>query len=225
MIPGGECYQCGRTYDPTVRFFACPACVDLPPGSLVCEACYAAGATTCRVCQAVLGPELLSHQFNLSEHPVRDTFRAVARGLSRMLHLGAASAPAFTKSSFDTPELTWNGLEPEWLAAPCVFGGAVGPRRIPAYPHLLCDYFAASHPDAKSFLLRKLTDPNPYLAAYAFKCLIRLRGWKRAEIPATVTARPEKISVQQEGSEPMEMTLGEFILGYFGEIEEEEDEV
>src|SRR5262249_46507904 len=105
-----------------------------------------------------------------------------------------------------------------------VRGSAVGPMMIPAYEHLLCDHFAVSHPDAKTFLLKKLFNPNPYLAAYAFKCLIRLPDFERTDLPEAVLSRKECISVHQMGWGAREMPLGEFFLGYFGEGDEDGDE-
>jgi len=132
------------------------------------------------------------------------------------------SEPQFTKSIYEKPELTWYGLEPEWASAGCVLGGAVGPRMIPAYEHLLCDHFAVSHPESKAFLLGKLSDANPYLAAYAFKCLIRLPNFERNDLPESVLSRQERVSVRQGGCRAHEMKLRDFFLGYFGECSEEE---
>ena len=118
----------------------------------------------------------------------------------------------------NTMEETWSSFAEVWGKVSVVLG-FVGPAWRKAEPHLLCEEFAARHPDARVFLVQKLSDPNPYLAAYAFKCLIRVCNVQPADIPADVLSRQEEIEVQQLGCLAHRETLCDYFHGYF-ELEE-----
>lgn len=116
-----------------------------------------------------------------------------------------------------TAEDAWTNYEPQWLSSGWVLGGAVGPYFAVSKEHKLCERFAKSHPDSAEFLLKKLRDPNPILAAYAFKCLIRVIDVTASDIPADVADRADEITVQQTGCIAETKQLGQFISEYFEE--------
>ena len=113
--------------------------------------------------------------------------------------------------------LRWYAYSHVWEAAQRISGSAVGPLMISSYEHLLCEDFARCHPDSATFLLEKLADPDPYLAGYAFKCLIRVKPDLRLEdMPAAALARTEEVAVLPAGCVVQRMKLGDFLGGYFG---------
>src|SRR4051812_40417871 len=92
-------------------------------------------------------------------------------------------------------EIRWHAYSYVWEAAQVITGSATGPLMIPSYEHLLCEDFARCHPDSADFLLEKLSDPHPYLAAYAFKCLLRVKQSLQVEdLPSAVLERQEEVS-------------------------------
>jgi len=112
-------------------------------------------------------------------------------------------------------EYDWERFAETWATSGCVRSGQVDPTMRPSQEHLLCDEFVELHPDAADFLLTKLCDPDPYLAAYAFKCLIRLRDLEMKDIPQTILYRADPIRTQW-GCVIRSNTLGSFIRGYWG---------
>jgi hypothetical protein len=85
----------------------------------------------------------------------------------------------------------------------------------PSEEHLLCEEFVGLHPEAADFLFAKLRDPDPYLAAYAFKCLIRVRDLEMEDIPHDILHRTDRIYTLW-GCVRRTNTLGSFIRGYWG---------
>ncbi len=125
--------------------------------------------------------------------------------------------------SSSTPEETWDHNVPLWLASGCVLGGAICPNFGVSKEHKLCERFANKHPDATNFLLGKLSDPNPILAAYAFKCLIRVADLDYANLPTDVANRTETIDVQQAGCIRETKTLRQFLRNYY-DIDDPDDD-
>ena len=114
-----------------------------------------------------------------------------------------------------SPEYDWERFGETWRTANCVCSGAVGPVMEPSEEHLLCKEFAELHPEAGDFLFSKLRDPDPYLAAYAFKCLVRVRELEMEDIPHDILYRTDPIYTLW-GCVRRPDTLGSFIRGYWG---------
>ena len=112
-------------------------------------------------------------------------------------------------------EEKWNANVAQWLSSGHVLGGNVGPNFSTTKEHKLCVRFAASYPDAAEFLRNKLRDPNPILAAYAFKCLIRVVDLNYEDIPADVSERSDVIEVQQNGCIGETKSFRQFVRDYF----------
>lgn len=112
-------------------------------------------------------------------------------------------------------EYDWERFAEIWCAANCVRSGQTGPTLTPSEEHLLCVEFAELHPDAADFLFEKLRDPNPYLAAYAFKCLLRVRDLEMEDIPADILYRTDPIHTLW-GCVVRKNTLGNFIRAFWG---------
>jgi len=112
-------------------------------------------------------------------------------------------------------ESDWERFADTWRGALCVRSGEVGPVMEPSQEHLLCEEFAELHPNAADFLFAKLRDPNPYLAAYAFKCLIRVRDLEVEDIPQDILHRADPIQTLW-GCVARTTTLGSFIRRYWG---------
>src|SRR4051794_39473041 len=53
-----------------------------------------------------------------------------------------------------------------------------------AFQHDLAVAMAPKHRRHRGFFLGKVADPDPLLAAYAFKCLIRVGSLRREDLPA-----------------------------------------
>ena len=125
--------------------------------------------------------------------------------------------------SKSTPAETWNKNVPQWLASGCVLGGMAGPNFCVSKEHKLCERFARRHPDATDFLIGKLSDPNPILAAYAFKCLIRITDLGYNELPTDAANRTETVDVQQAGCIRETKTLRQFIRNYY-DVDDPDDD-
>ncbi len=85
-----------------------------------------------------------------------------------------------------------------------------------SFEHDLAAALALRHPGEAAFFANKLTDPDPLLAAYAFKCLIRLAKPRREDLPVGLLQRSEKIQVQRAdliAAEP----LGSYLDAWFRE--------
>lgn len=119
---------------------------------------------------------------------------------------------------------TWAEFAETWRKAGCILGAAVGPVMAPTREHLLCEDFVRRHPDSALFLLERLRDPDPYLAGYAFKCLIRVRELERDDVPQDVLGRSERVAVLQTGCVVSQQTLGEFFNAYWPEEDLKETE-
>jgi hypothetical protein len=87
----------------------------------------------------------------------------------------------------------------------------------PAFPHDLAVALARQHRQ-KELFLSKLSDPDPLLAAYALKCLIRACELRCEDLPPELFQRPEPIQVLHADMADQER-LGAFFEGYFKEQE------
>ena len=122
-----------------------------------------------------------------------------------------------------TPDETWNKNVPQWLASCRVLGARVGPNFEVSKEHKLCERFARKHSSATEFLIGKLSAPNPILAAYAFKCLIRLADLEYNDLPTDAANRTETIEVFQTGCIGETKTLRQFIRNYY-DIDDPDDD-
>lgn len=81
----------------------------------------------------------------------------------------------------------------------------------------MCLDFAECYPDSKTFLIEKLMDPDPRIAAYAFKILIRF-DVDFEEIPPDVFRRGEEIGIHIHSRIDLK-TLGAFVSDFFGVLD------
>jgi hypothetical protein len=128
------------------------------------------------------------------------------------------SPPPFTGDLNDD----WKNLSAFWRQSERVLGSEVGPKWEMPKEHLACVLFAQAYPDSKKFLLERLFDPHPIVAAYAFKCLMRVTDLRPSDIPLSVRSRSDRIE-NVFHSHIQRMTLGEFISGYFEEYSSREE--
>ncbi|RBP47476.1 hypothetical protein DES53_101273 [Roseimicrobium gellanilyticum] len=113
-------------------------------------------------------------------------------------------------------EYDWERFAEAWRNSGCVNSGQVGPKMEPSHEHLLCVEFTELHPYAADFLFSKLSDTDPYLAAYAFKCLTRVSDdLQMDDIPQSILQRSDSIQTLW-GCVVRTTTLGSFIRGYWG---------
>lgn len=108
----------------------------------------------------------------------------------------------------------WKALCDLWVQSPHVLQAEVGPRWEMPPQHKACIEFADYYPDSKKFLIAQLQDPDPRIAAYAFKCLARVTDIKRSDIPSNVFNCDKKVTTLNH-SFIDETTIGEFIGRYF----------
>lgn len=86
------------------------------------------------------------------------------------------------------------------------------------FGHLLAVALAERQREQQTFFLSKVADPDPLLAAYAFKCLIRTIKPERKQLPAGSLQRTEVIPVLWADLVD-EKPLGEYLEGWFREQE------
>ena len=122
-----------------------------------------------------------------------------------------------------TRKSAWRRCVRKWDGAKRVFAGMVGPHLALPFEHTLAAWFRTFHRNSKSFLTVKLQDPNPVLAAYAFKCLVRFPDLTIDDIPPNVLSRQEEIETQF-ACIVSTISLGRYIFEYFGVPDEEETE-
>src|SRR3954468_10672711 len=116
-------------------------------------------------------------------------------------------------------EKDWAWLRELWLSKPTLMQAEVGPKWEMPGQHRACIDFARRYPEAKEFLLGKLSDPLPLIAAYAFKCLVRITDLKSSDLPETVRTRKESITVRWH-SHQHPQALAEYFSGYFESYED-----
>lgn len=87
-----------------------------------------------------------------------------------------------------------------------------------AFGHELAVALARQHPSQQAFFLGQVAHPDPLLAAYAFKCLIRAGKPRREELPAGALQRLDPIRVLWADL-VNEQPLGEYLEGWFREQE------
>jgi hypothetical protein len=108
----------------------------------------------------------------------------------------------------------WEGLCRLWRERDEIMSGAVGLLwRMPPQ-HKVCIEFAEAYPDSKEFLISKLSDTDPRIAAYAFKTLIRIPNCdlKSSDLPPDVFNRKERIRVSAHC-----LTHGQRLREFFSE--------
>jgi hypothetical protein len=88
----------------------------------------------------------------------------------------------------------------------------------PAFGHQLAVALARQHRRKRAFFLGKVADPDPLLAAYAFKSLIRAGKPRREELPAGALQRPDPIRILWADL-VIEQPLGEYLEAWFREQE------
>jgi hypothetical protein len=124
---------------------------------------------------------------------------------------------------FKTRPLVRGRVEDAWKRCSVVWreGGLVCQRAAhhrAAFGHELAVALARQHRSQQAFFLSKLSDPDPLLAAYAFKCLIRVGKPRREELPRGVLDRAEPIKVLWADLVDQQ-SLGSYFEGWFREQE------
>ena len=110
----------------------------------------------------------------------------------------------------------WASLCALWTREDRVLGSEVGPRWETPSEHAACVEFAKRYPGSRDFLLARLDDPDPRLAAYAFKCLVRVTDLKPSDLPRATRERRDRITFLQHSTSSAQ-TLSEFFGGYFAQ--------
>ena len=116
----------------------------------------------------------------------------------------------------------WAALVDIWKKFNHVLQSEVGPTWETPEQHLVCINFAKSYPESKQFLIEKLSAPDPNIAAYAFKCLIRVADITKEEIPGGILNRQEPISLQYHSFVKIK-ELGQFMTDYFSAYSSQEE--
>jgi hypothetical protein len=112
-------------------------------------------------------------------------------------------------------EQAWERCAALWAGCGMALGGEIGPALETPLEHSLAEHFARCHPDARAFLVERLHDPDPDLAAYAFKCLIRFEPLSLGDIPKTVLDRDEVIRAMRGGCFVDVLPVGRYMQEYF----------
>lgn len=124
-----------------------------------------------------------------------------------------------------TTDSAWQRCAVVWARAERAFGAKIGPNFDTPFEHSLTEYFVRYHRRSRGYLIEQLQNPNPYLAAYAFKCLIRYGPISMDEISADVLARKDDIDVTFFGCISETMTLSNYIRNYFERDHETQDAI
>ena len=111
-------------------------------------------------------------------------------------------------------EQDWLRLCELWTKPEIVLGSEVGPTWEMPPQHEACILFAERYPDSKEFLLKRLSEPDAVLAAYAFKCLIRVADIQPADIPEIVISRQDSLTTLFHSRQETK-TLAGFMSEYF----------
>jgi hypothetical protein len=108
----------------------------------------------------------------------------------------------------------WLALEQVWIADCCVREDLTGPGLRHSNHFLLISEFAKSYSQNQQLLLEKLDDPNPYIAAHAFKILTLVNpSFGYANLTSSQCGRTEKIRVNTPLTGPMQR-LCDFLVQY-----------
>lgn len=86
------------------------------------------------------------------------------------------------------------------------------------FGHELAVALARYHRTERAYFLGKIADPDPLMAAYAFKCLIRTGRLRREELPVGALQRSEPVKVLWADLVD-EVPLGDYLEGWFREQE------
>jgi len=119
-------------------------------------------------------------------------------------------------------EKDWACLSALWSRTPPLMMAEVGPTWETPAEHRMCLDFVGHYPNSRDFLIGKLSDPSPLIAAYAFKCLIRTADVQSRDIPKAVLLRGETIEIAHH-STVQTQTLAEFFGEYFERYSSQED--
>jgi hypothetical protein len=111
-------------------------------------------------------------------------------------------------------EQDWLRLGELWTKPGIVLGSEVGPTWEMPPQHEACIVFAERYPDSKRFLIKKLSEPDAVVAAYAFKCLIRIADIRPADIPEIAISRQDAITTLFHSRQETK-TLADFMTEYF----------
>jgi hypothetical protein len=147
--------------------------------------------------------ELLYWALCLAFAPVWLPLAAVYLGRHRLV------TRRFTKG---TIEQAWERCAAEWsdTGQVCMASAYAGA----AFAHELAVALARRHRRQKEFFRAKLYDPDPLLAAYAFKCLVRVCDLQRCDLTPELFGRRERITTLCANF-AVEAVLGEFFDVYF----------
>jgi hypothetical protein len=112
-------------------------------------------------------------------------------------------------------EEAWNRCGEYWALFPRVEQCA--PHTGAGLCHWLTVAFGRRFRTEKAFLIGKLGDPDPLLAAYAFKCLVHTGQLQREDLPLSAWARTEEINIGW-ANRIWRQTLASYFEGYFGAL-------
>ena len=112
-------------------------------------------------------------------------------------------------------ERAWMRCSDVWLKHNFVAMNAAWHTYAPVpFEHRLTEQLANRHRSQRRFFVQKLFDPNPLLAAYAFKSLIRVCTLKQHHVTPALYRRQESINTLR-GRYLDPIQLGIFFKGYF----------
>lgn len=111
-------------------------------------------------------------------------------------------------------DVDWASLRELWTKCDSVLQSEVGTLWAMPLQHRACVEFPKHYPESKAFLIRQLHDADQRVAAYAFKCLVRVADIKKSDVPAGILARADTVTTFFHHAHTT-TTLGEFIAHYF----------
>lgn len=115
-------------------------------------------------------------------------------------------------------DVAWERCSTVWRDVGLVCQDTPSHYSVP-FAHLLAVALAQQHRSQREFFLGKLLDPDPLLAAYAFKCLVRVCDLGPQDVPAEALSRSDLIRVL-DGQYVDEQRLGDFFKVYFVQKEQ-----
>jgi hypothetical protein len=112
-----------------------------------------------------------------------------------------------------TLEKDWERVAALWRAADVVYQAITGPLMKTHPEHEACILFAKYHPGSRDFLVRQVETAEPMVAAYAFKCLVRVADITAGDLTKALK-RTEVIRVTELCASE-DLALGEFVKRFF----------
>ena len=108
----------------------------------------------------------------------------------------------------------WTRVCDIWQAHDRVYGAASGPELAPGWGHLVAVELGRRRKDAEPLLMAALVKARPVVAVYAFTALLRVRPYRREDLPPGAFMRTDSCE-HTLGCFIREQRVSDYFEGYF----------